>query len=1166
MTAPSEFGTNVWLVDEMYRRFLADPASVSEAWRRFFEEGYRPYGVPVEEEPRPSEAGVDDVELVPLRGVPGVVADRMEESLGVPTATSVRTIPAKLLEVNRLILNNQLRRRTVGGKVSFTHLIGWAVVKALVEMPEMNVSFRRVDGEPFLVRHRHVNLGLAVDVARADGSRVLLVPNLKAAETLEFRSFWLAYEDLVQRARTNRLTPDDFAGTTVSLTNPGTLGTVQSVPRLMSEQGLIVGVGAITYPPEFQGADERFLARQGIGRVVAITSTYDHRVIQGAQSGAFLARIHGYLLGEDGFYDEIFDAMEMPYTPARWAADDNPPVGSPEWAEKQANVFRLINAHRVRGHLIADLDPLRMRSPEMYPELDPLYYGLTIWDLDREFASGGVGGSEVATLGTILSTLRDAYCRTVGIEYMHIQDTGQKAWMQSMVEGRRTELTHAEKLRILDRLNRAEAFERFLHTKYVGHKRFGLEGAESLIPLLDAVLGAAAAGGVEKAIIGMAHRGRLNVLANIIGKPLDRIFREFEGDLDPETTGGTGDVKYHLGADGVYETADGGEVAVAVVANPSHLEAVDPVLEGVVRAEQDQLDGDGARRILPILIHGDAAFAGQGVVAETLNLSQLSGYRTGGTVHIVVNNQVGFTTAARHARSSFYATDVAKMVQAPIIHVNGDDPEAVVRVARLAFAYRREFRSDVVIDLVCYRRRGHNEADEPSYTQPLMYQRIEAHRSVRKLYLERLVNTGELTVEQGEELLEDFRRLLESAFTATRDADGPRPRRDTETAEVRVPATSVPVARLAGLLERLTTPPEGFTLHPKLVRVMEARASALDRDAVDWATAEALAFASLGTDGVPIRLAGEDSRRGTFSQRHAELVDFRTGESWAPLEEMEGAPVRIVDSLLSEFAAVGFEYGYSVGWPEALVLWEAQFGDFANGAQVIIDQFVVAGEAKWGQRSGLVLLLPHGYEGQGPEHSSARIERFLQLCAEDNLFVVVPSTAGQYFHLLRRQALLRPRRPLIVFTPKSLLRHRPSFASASDLSAGSFRPVIEDPDRLADARRLVLCTGKVYYDLARHREEAAVRDVALVRVEQLYPFPHSELAVLAARHPQAEIVWCQEEPENMGAYREVRDLLGEAFERPILYRGRPAAASPATGSYRRHLAEQRALVEGALEG
>ncbi len=1166
MTAPSEFGTNVWLVDEMYRRFLDDPASVSEAWRRFFEEGYRPYGVPVEEEPRPSEAGVDDAELVPLRGVPRVVADRMDESLGVPTATSVRTIPAKLLEVNRLILNNQLRRRTVGGKVSFTHLIGWAVVKALVEMPDMNVSFRRVDGDPFLVRHRHVNLGLAVDVPRADGSRVLLVPNLKAAETLEFRSFWLAYEDLVQRARTNRLTPDDFAGTTVSLTNPGTIGTVQSVPRLMSEQGLIVGVGAIAYPPEFQGADERFLARQGIGRVVALTSTYDHRVIQGAQSGEFLARIHRYLLGEDGFYDEIFEAMEMPYTPARWAVDDNPPVGSPEWAEKQANVFRLINAHRVRGHLIADLDPLRMRSPEMYPELDPLYYGLTIWDLDREFASGGVGGREVATLGTILSTLRDAYCRTVGIEYMHIQDTAQKAWMQSMVEGRRTELTHAEKLRILDRLNRAEAFERFLHTKYVGHKRFGLEGAESLIPLLDAVLGAAAAGGVEKAIIGMAHRGRLNVLANIIGKPLGRIFREFEGDLDPETTGGTGDVKYHLGADGVYETADGGEVAVAVVANPSHLEAVDPVLEGVVRAEQDQLDGDGPARILPILIHGDAAFAGQGVVAETLNLSQLSGYRTGGTVHIVVNNQVGFTTAARHARSSFYATDVAKMVQAPIIHVNGDDPEAVVRVARLAFAYRREFGSDVVIDLVCYRRRGHNEADEPSYTQPLMYQRIEAHRSVRKLYLERLVNTGELTVEQGEELLEDFRRLLESAFAATRDADGPRPRHDTETVEVREPATSVPVARLSGLLARLTTPPEGFTLHPKLVRVMEARASALDHDAVDWATAEALVFASLGTEGVPIRLAGEDSRRGTFSQRHAELVDFRTGESWTPLEELEGAPVRIVDSLLSEFAAVGFEYGYSVGWPEALVLWEAQFGDFANGAQVIIDQFVVAGEAKWGQRSGLVLLLPHGYEGQGPEHSSARIERFLQLCAEDNLFVVVPSTAGQYFHLLRRQALMRPRRPLIVFTPKSLLRHRPSFASASDLSAGSFRPVIEDPDRPADARRLVLCTGKVYHDLARHREEAAIRDVALVRVEQLYPFPRSELAALAARHPQAEVVWCQEEPENMGAYREVRDLLGEAFQRPIRYRGRPAAASPATGSYRRHLAEQRAVVEGALEG
>lgn len=1169
MAAPSEFGTNVWLVDEMYRRFREDPASVSDAWRRFFEEGYRPYGAPSEAAPPPSAETVPgEGELVPLRGVLGVVAGRMDESLSVPTATSVRSIPAKLLEVNRLILNNQLRRLTVGGKVSFTHLIAWAVVKALVDMPDLNVSFRRVEGEPFLVRHPHVNLGIAVDVVRGDGTRALLVPNLKAADTLDFRAFWLGYEDLIRRAHTNRLTADDFAGTTVTVTNPGMIGTVQSVPRLMAGQGLIVGVGAIAYPPEFQGADEGFLARQGIGRVVTITSTYDHRVIQGARSGEFLSRIHRYLLGEDGFYDEIFEAMEMPYTPARWAVDDNPPLGSPEWAEKQANVFRLINAHRVRGHLIADLDPLRMHPPRMYPELDPLYYGLTIWDLDREFASGGVGGREVAPLGTILSTLRDAYCRTVGIEYMHIQDTDQKAWIQSMVEGRRTELTHAEKLRILDRLNRAEAFERFLHTKYVGHKRFGLEGAESLIPLLDAVLGAAVAAGAEKAIIGMAHRGRLNVLANIIGKPLDRIFREFEGDLDPQTTGGTGDVKYHLGADGVYETADGGELAVAVVANPSHLEAVDPVLEGVVRAEQDQLDADGTRRIVPILIHGDAAFAGQGVVAETLNLSQLAGYRTGGTVHIVVNNQVGFTTAAQHARSSFYATDVAKMIQAPIIHVNGDDPEAVVRVARLAFAYRTEFGRDVVVDLVCYRRRGHNEADEPSYTQPLMYQRIESHRSVRKLYLERLVNNGELTVDEGEKLLEDFRRLLEAAFAATKDTAAEPPSVPSVRPEPAVssPVTAVPRERLEDLLSRLTTPPEGFTLHPKLVRVMEARRTALADDAVDWATAEALAFATLATDGTPVRLAGEDSRRGTFSQRHADLVDFRTGETWSPLEELDGAPVRIVDSLLSEFAAVGFEYGYSVGWPEALVLWEAQFGDFANGAQVIIDQFVVAGEAKWGQRSGLVLLLPHGYEGQGPEHSSARIERFLQLCAEDNLVVAVPSTAGQYFHLLRRQALARPRRPLVVFTPKSLLRHRPSFASVDALTAAAFRPVIGDPDQPADARRLVLCTGKVFYDLARRRDTDPVDGVALVRVEELYPFPAEALVDLSRRHPRAEVVWCQEEPENMGAFRAVRDQLEEIFGRPVAYRGRPPAASPATGSYRRHLAEQRALVEAALGG
>ena len=728
---------------------------------------------PPRRRPRPShrppkEEKEAEVEVQPLIGISATIAKRMDESLEVPTATSVRTVPAKLLEVNRRMINNQLGRLTQGGKVSFTHMIGFAVARALAEMPEMNVSYTKVDGKPYIARHASVNLGLAVDQVRPDGTRVLIVPNIKGAEKMDFQGFWLAYEELIHRVRQNRLTPDDFAGTTATLTNPGMIGTAQSVPRLMPDQGVIVGVGAITYPPEYLGADEKFLARQGIGRVVTLTSTYDHRVIQGALSGEFLGRMQALLLGESGFYDEIFSAMKIPYTPARWAIDDNPAIGSPEWAEKQGRVFQIINMYRVRGHLIADLDPLRQKPPQLHAELDPLTYGLTIWDLDREFATGGLGGHEVMKLGDALSHLRDAYCRTAGIEYMHIQEPAQKAWIQDRVEAPRSELPREERLRTLRKLNQAEAFERFLHTKFVGHKRFGLEGAESLIPLLDTVLNAAAADGMEEVVIGMAHRGRLNVLANIIGKSYSRIFGEFEG-LSPETIQGSGDVKYHLGAKGTHTDPEGRELSVQVVANPSHLEAVDPVLEGQVRAKQELRGPTGHDEVLPILIHGDAAFAGQGVVVETLNLSQLPGYRTGGTVHIVVNNQVGFTTSVGDARSSHYATDVAKTVQAPILHVNGDDPEAVVRVAQFAFDYRQAFNRDVVIDMVCYRRRGHNEGDEPSYTQPVMYRLIEQRRSVRKLYMERLVNTRELSVEEGEALLEEYRGLLEEAFAETKE-------------------------------------------------------------------------------------------------------------------------------------------------------------------------------------------------------------------------------------------------------------------------------------------------------------------------------------------------------------------------------------------------------------
>jgi 2-oxoglutarate dehydrogenase E1 component len=1196
-TAPEDFGPNVWIVDQMYRKFLESPDSVSESWQEFFED-YHPqsaprsssgvapgpdggngptptstkpepeqaraqpaYVEPDRSRPEPERATVIPDNATQLRGITATIARRMDESLTVPTATSVRAVPSKLLEVNRLIINNQLKRLH-GGKVSFTHLIGWAVARALAGMPSMRVSYTEIDGKPYIVEHEHVNLGLAVDLPRPDGTRVLVVPNIKATDTMDFKSFWMAYEDVILRTRNSKLTPDDYAGTTVSLTNPGTIGTVQSVPRLMEGQGLIVGVGAITFPPEYQAADPDYLARQGIGRVITLTSTYDHRVIQGAASGEMLQRIHGYLLGEDGFYDEIFRSLGIPYTPARWAVDDNPPLGSPDWSEKQANVFRLVNAYRVRGHLIADLDPLRQQPPEMYPELDPLFYGLTIWDLEREFATGGVRGQKMMKLGQILSVLRDAYCRSTGIEFMHIQETEQKKWLQRQLENPTPVLEQAERVRILRKLNQAEAFEKFLHTKYIGHKRFGLEGAESLIPLLDAVLGAAAAADMEEAVIGMAHRGRLNVLANVIGKGFDRIFREFEGDLDPVLAGGSGDVKYHLGAHGTYET-DHGDISVEVVANPSHLEAVDPVLAGVVRAKQEQRGSTGHHKVLPITIHGDAAFAGQGVVVETLNLSQLRGYRIGGTVHVVVNNQVGFTTSTMDARSSFYATDVAKTVQAPIIHVNGDDPEAVVRAAEIAFAFRQEFSKDVVIDMVCYRRRGHNEGDEPSYTQPVMYRLIDEHRSARKLYLERLVNTGELSMDEGEQLLSEFRQLMEDAFQGREGSKGGSA--DAVEPEANAPETRVDRPTLEQVMRFLTDLPGGFTVHPKLERLVKDRSRALETGSIDWGAAEALAFGSLAVQGVPIRLAGEDSRRGTFSHRHAELTDYRTGEPWVPLQDItaDKTRVRIVDSLLSEFAAVGFEYGYSIEWEDSFVLWEAQFGDFANGAQVIIDQFIAAGETKWGQQSGLTLLLPHGYEGQGPEHSSARIERFLKLCAEDNLRVAVPATSSQYFHLLRRQALTRPRKPLIVFTPKSLLRTKATFGTTEDLTTGAYSELISDPE-VERARRVVLCAGKVYHDLVKRRDELERSDVAIVRLGQLYPIPEAALADVAAAHPEADLVWCQEEPENMGAYHFLWHPLRRIFGREPGFAGRKAAASPATGSSKRHAEQQQRLVDEAL--
>ena len=803
----------------------------------------------------------------------------------------------------------------------------------------------------------------------------------------------------------------------------------------------------------------------------------------------------------------------------------------------------------------------------MPAELDPLTYGLTIWDLDREFATNGVGGEKVLRLGPLLGRLRDAYCRATGIEYMHIQHQEEKVWIQHRLETKAAPFETDEKIEILEHLNQAEAFETFLHTKYVGHKRFGLEGVECLIPLMTSILDDAAAQGVEEAVIGMAHRGRLNVLANVVGKSRARIFREFAGDIDPDSIQGSGDVKYHLGAIGRHRSRAGDEIQVEVVANPSHLEAVDPVLEGVVRAKQEMIGKDGYTKILPILLHGDAAFAGQGVVVETLNLSQLLGYRTGGTVHIIVNNQVGFTTSTVDARSSHYATDVAKTVQAPIIHVNADDPEAVVRAAQFAFAYRQKFAKDVVIDMIGYRRRGHNEGDEPSFTQPLMYRRIDARPSVRRMYLDRLVGLGELSEEEGERLIEDFRALLQEAFEHTDEEDTPSP--DTSSVDDESPMTGVGSSLLAELNRYVTTPPDGFTVHPKLIRVLSARAELFEEGLADWAMPEYFAVGSIAEDGTWVRLAGEDSKRGTFSHRHAALVDYDTGEQWIALQErtFETARVRFVDSHLSEFAAVGFEYGYSVEHPNSLVAWEAQFGDFANGAQVIIDQFVFAGGTKWEQRSGLVLLLPHGYEGQGPEHSSARIERYLQMAAESNVRIMVPSTPAQLFHMFRRQAMAEPKRPAIVFSPKSLLRTRVSYSPLAEFTGGRFKAVIPDPrePEIGQVVTLAFCSGKVFYAADSERTERRHSGLALVRVEQLYPFPADAIADELDRYPDARIAWLQEEPSNMGAAAHMVSRMGDITDRHVAIVARPRSASTATGNQKAHALEEKALMSGLFD-
>jgi len=1104
-----------------------------------------------------------------LRGPAARVVTNMDASLSVPTATSVRAVPAKLLIENRLIINQQLSRGR-GGKISFTHLIGYAIVRALKAIPEMNYSFTTVDGKPAVHKNQSINFGLAIDITKPDGSRQLLVPSVKFSDQMDFAQFWAAYEDVVRRARANKLTVDDFAGTTITLTNPGTIGTVHSVPRLMQGQGTIIGVGAMEYPAEYQGASIETLARMAIGKVMTLTSTYDHRIIQGAQSGDFLRVVHSLLLGEDNFYDDVFSSLNIPYEPVRWETDV---VASHEDdVNKTARVQELIHAYRVRGHLMADTNPLEYEQRK-HVDLDLAAHGLTVWDLDREFATGGFGGASISTLRDILALLRDSYCRTIGVEYMQIQDAEQRRWLQARLERPHAKPDHAEQLRILGRLNAGEAFETYLQTKYVGQKRFSLEGGESLIPLLDAVLSAAAESGLQEVCIGMPHRGRLNVLAAIAGKSYSQIFREFDGSVMPGSVQGSGDVKYHLGTEGTFTADSGATCGVYLAANPSHLEAVNPVLQGIVRAKQDLMSKDqGPFNILPLLMHGDAAFAGQGVVAETLNLSQLRGYRTGGTVHVIVNNQVGFTTAPEHSRSSVYATDVARMIQAPIFHVNGDDPEAVVYAARLAFEFRQEFHKDVVVDMLCYRLRGHNEADDPSLTQPTMYERIDTMRSVRKRYTEGLVGRGDITVEEAEQALKQFQTLLESAHTEVQEAKA-------QPIEVATPApvqssdivdTAISTDQINAVINTQINLPDGFHVHPRLAPQLQRRAQMVQDDTIDWATAEMLAMGSLLAEGRSVRLAGQDSRRGTFGQRHAVIMDKLDGHAYKPLKQLytNGSRLYAYDSLLSEYAALGFEYGYAVARPEALVMWEAQFGDFVNGAQTIIDEFIASGEQKWGQRSSVALLLPHGLEGQGPDHSSARIERFLQLCAQDNMTVAMPSTPASYFHLLRDHVLSERVRPLIVATPKSMLRNKAATSATSDFTDGRFQPIIEDSTvDTQRVRKVILCSGKVTHDLLAYRATLGddAQTTAIIRVEQLYPLPVVDIARAISQFPRdVEVLWVQEEPANQGAWPFVGLNLGPALARSVRLVSRDAASAPASGSHSVHDGEQKELVAQAF--
>lgn len=1170
---------NSWLEDELYHQYLHDRQTVDADWKQIFDSNG--HTVPangntvVAVAPKtlvtpiaPPIAPGD--ELVPLRGPALRIAENMTASLTMPVASSQRAMPVKVIDENRRLINE--RRQLAGkSKISYTHIVAWAIVKAVEKVPALNQAYSENGDESFRITHQNLNLGIAVDVAGKDGARSLKVPSIKAAQTMDFGQFLAAFDDLVARARANKLVLADFEGTTISLTNPGTVGTMGSTPRLMPGQGAIVATGAIDYPPEYRGVPEDTRTSLGLSKVMTVTCTYDHRVIQGAESGLFLGQLQSLLEGEDGFYDAIFASLGIPMRAMRWEPDQSAaPVINAD-PMKQAAVARLIQAWRERGHLVADLDPLG--APRVsHPDLEPSTHGLTIWDLDRSFHAGSFG---VMTLRALIDRLRITYAGKIGVQWMHIDNIEERNWLEQRMEPTLNQwpLEPSLKRRVLHDIIGAESFENFLDTRFKGHKRFGLEGGEAAVAMIEEVLDRAANAGAVEVAIAMAHRGRLAVLCNVAGKSMVLLFAEFEDEIDPDSIEGSGDVKYHLGASQERELASGKKIKVTIAFNPSHLEAVNPVLEGMVRAEQDMLKDTRRDKVIPLVIHGDAAMAGQGIVAEVFNYSQIPGYETGGTIHLVINNQIGFTTNAGAGRSSTYCSDVALSVQAPVFHVNGDDPEACIRATQIAADYRHRFHKDAVIDLICYRKNGHNEGDDPSYTQPLMYRKIKEQKPVASIYAQHLEHEGLVNPEEVTGWYEAQKTRLYAIYDeAQKNKDALEVQvvsMPHEPAVVVQPETGIERSAVDRVVDAMTTFPADFHLHPKLAGLIAKRRAMMEGAPVDWAMAELLAFGSLAMEGHPVRLSGQDSGRGTFSQRHSEYHDYETDRVFTPLSQV--GPFEVYNSPLSEYAVMGFEFGYSTANLNALVAWEAQYGDFSNGGQIVTDQFISSAESKWNQSSALVLLLPHGQEGGGPEHSSARLERYLQLCGENNMQVVCLTTPAQYFHALRRQMKNPARKPLVVMTPKSLLRNPKVISSVEELTGGTvFHPVLAD-STVADpsqVHKILVCSGKIYYELLGARDAKKLTDTAIVRMEQLYPCPEAEFNQVLHRYPLAsQVVWVQEEPRNMGAWAFVRGYIQPFLDRQgrtIGYAGRPESASPAPGSLKRHIQEQAQLIEEAF--